>query len=494
MILENQSSVSIPFRPRGSAGLKTLKKQLGVSKKEDLLALAPNNDPFNYDTEAKKRDAEWFAERWQASGFTEQTGVHLRKLHYRLVAKGENTVPLPRSVTFEDENGEKGSTDFYANYDAVWNYLAAAGAQARYWGLVPPEAFVDRRNPPPTLNARPFWTQAPEWAAQDCPRWTVPTIRAELEPMDWRIPGVDLSGYDYDSGCQPYLIEVWCEKSTIDDVLEPLCRRFGANYITAKGFQSITAALNILDRAKAAGKPARIFFISDFDPAGDQMPVATARQIEFWFEQFDPGVEVKVEALALTIEQVQEHDLPPGPIKPTDKRAKKFLERYGLKGAVEVDALADEVLKPGVLKRLVETALKPYRDPDLYDRLWDAEQEAKARCVAALAPIREQAREDLERIESAVQEIWSGYQGRLETLAQDLAQDLAPMQKELDVLRYWVGLQFDDLEIELPERPEAEIDPPDESRWLFDSNRDYVEQLGHYQARRNGAADEEVGQ
>ena len=36
------------------------------------------------------------------------------------------------------------------------------------------------------------------------------------------------------------------------------------------------------------------------------------------------------------------------------------------------------------------------------------------------------------------------------------------------------------------ERPETQVDAPDESAWLFDSARDYLTQLDYYQARKAG--------
>src|SRR5699024_7654265 len=44
--------------------------------------------------------------------------------------------------------------------------------------------------------------------------------------------------------------------------------------------------------------------------------------------------------------------------------------------------------------------------------------------------------------------------------------------------------------IDLPDRPQSELPPPDEEKWLFDSKRDCFEQLSAYKSRRSagGAA------
>jgi hypothetical protein len=99
---------------------------------------------------------------------------------------------------------------------------------------------------------------------------------------------------------QLYYLEIWVEKTTMNDVLEPLCSRYQVNltciarrrtWITGADELSITAALDFVKRvapltlparASEAGRPARIFYVADgstelaevFDPAGRGMPVS----------------------------------------------------------------------------------------------------------------------------------------------------------------------------------------------------------------------------
>jgi hypothetical protein len=67
---------------------------------------------------------------------------------------------------------------------------------------------------------------------------------------------------------------LWCEKTTINDVLEPLCREYGAVLQSGAGELSITATRLLAERLQEQEKPTRIFYISDFDPAVESMPVA----------------------------------------------------------------------------------------------------------------------------------------------------------------------------------------------------------------------------
>lgn len=139
----------------------------------------------------------------------------------------------------------------------------------------------------------------------------------------------------------------------MNDVLIPVGKKYGANLVTGIEFQSITGALSMLSRTRESRKPARIFYISDFGSAGEGMSIATARQLEYWAR--DPDVlDIKLEPLALTREQVVGYKLPRTPIKETDLRRRGFEDRHG-EGAVELDAL--EALYPGGLAKLVEAAL-----------------------------------------------------------------------------------------------------------------------------------------
>ena len=89
------------------------------------------------------------------------------------------------------------------------------------------------------------------------------------------------------------------------------------------------------------------------------MPVAVARQIEFWLQDDAPSADIKLTPLALTRDQVITDQLPRIPIKESDVRNAGFEERYGA-GAVELDAL--EALYPGTLADLVREAIESYRD------------------------------------------------------------------------------------------------------------------------------------
>jgi hypothetical protein len=148
---------------------------------------------------------------------------------------------------------------------------------------------------------------------------------------------------------------------------------------------------------KVHGKPTRIFYISDHDPAGELMPKATARQVEFWLRKYAPDIPFKLTPLALTKEQVVRFKLPRIPIKESDLRKKYFQDRHG-SGACELDAL--EALHPGELARMVRNAVESYIDASLEERLADAHIEAQDDVEDAWAELIEAEAGELKAIKA----------------------------------------------------------------------------------------------
>ncbi len=132
----------------------------------------------------------------------------------------------------------------------------------------------------------------------------------------------------------------------------------GINLVVGSGYESVTATIALLRRARTHGRAACVLYVSDFDPAGDGMPKAVARQCQFWAQRLRISQRVSVQQVALTRAQVAEYDLPSVPIKDSDKRAGNFKDRHEVDGAVELDAL--EALHPRELARIVRAAAAPW--------------------------------------------------------------------------------------------------------------------------------------
>lgn len=79
----------------------------------------------------------------------------------------------------------------------------------------------------------------------------------------------------------------------------------------------------------------------------------------------------KVEAIALTMEQIKKYNPPKNPAKLTDPRAKWYVEKYGY-NSWEVDAL-----NPKTLNKLLSSSIEANIDMDLYNEVLTQEERDK---------------------------------------------------------------------------------------------------------------------
>ena len=106
----------------------------------DLTVLAIANDPYRLDTATGHRNGQWFAET--VSRFVPYGTVHLRGLHYRLVAASDVIRP---------DNGLG-----YTNTDEAWTFLCDKAAKAGRWlGYVDFARISDERNAPTEIYVQP---------------------------------------------------------------------------------------------------------------------------------------------------------------------------------------------------------------------------------------------------------------------------------------------------------------------------------------------------
>jgi len=393
------------------AQLKALAAELGVARKA-VVALAAHHDPFYVGTDAQLRMAEWFARIWQEKGFTGRGGVHLRRAHYQLLGNARH-------------DGKQ-----YANNVNNFHYLIDASKYARYLGLVDPEDIIDRRNPAPHIFLNRPENEEEIGFASYTSDMVLPDIRINLlRDLDEHLesPLLVPKGYDYHDFHQPYHLEVWVEKSTVNDVLVPVCRRLSTNLVTGVGYLSITAIVALLRRIEGTGKPARILYVSDMDKSGKNMPIQVGRQCEFWISKYLPNADIRVQPIVLTPEQVEEHDL--GRMAITD--AETGEEK------IELDAL--EGLVPGELGKIVAKNIESFRDPGLRRKFWQARVQAEEAIEEALEEELGDELEQLEEIRQTARPIVERYQRLLERLSRRMARELEDVEANLDDVRQSSG-------------------------------------------------------
>lgn len=429
-------------------GIKQRIKENG-GRLADYIVLAAKNDPFYMGRPAQVERAKWFADIWQKYGY--DTGVHLRRIHYRI--QGESPpIKTPDGQTYENDNRS-------------WGYLGEASLCARYLGYVDPAHFVDRRTGLPTINYKPEGESIAVWT--DC----------QDVDLDISLPPLpDIPNYSlYLNVDQPYQIEIWTEKSTMDDIIIPLCEKYRINHVPGVGEISLTNAELIVQRAITNQKPCRIFYVSDFDPAGQSMPVAAARKIEYLMQQYGCDVDVMLIPAVLTKQQCEEYRLPRKPIVKDKARGQKFDEKHG-GGATELDAL--EGRHPGELKKVLEKMILQYYDKDLDEVLFDKQTDIQAGLTKTRRAVVEKYSEEYDELVKEYQKLKEMTEWRLEKVQGDI-NDL-------------YGRIADDLENNMPQYSAEELPSPtmaeENGKPLFSSGRPYLEQLQAYKQFQNSGS------
>ncbi len=166
---------------------------------------------------------------------------------------------------------------------------------------------------------------------------------------------------------QPIMPEVWAEADTLSQVLWQVAQPLAVPVVVCRGNSSLSllhkCAGHIANRWQQDGQHTAILYSGDFDPAGMDMSDQLHTRL---VEVGAPPDAFTVERVAVTIEQIWKHRLPPHEPKKTDRRTPAFVRRYGF-GCVEADALPPEALVQ-VVEDAIWGCVKEYDawDSDVY--------------------------------------------------------------------------------------------------------------------------------
>lgn len=168
---------------------------------------------------------------------------------------------------------------------------------------------------------------------------------------------------------QPYRVEVWIEKEALAGVFERVCDELNVPFFACRGYTSQSemwvAAQRLRGYVEQNQTPVILHF-GDHDPSGIDM----TRDIRERLELFS-GDTVRLDRLALNMDQIEEYDPPPNPAKETDSRFQAYLAEYGDE-SWELDAL-----EPDTLAQMVRDAVGALRDDDEWDAKVEEEDEGR---------------------------------------------------------------------------------------------------------------------
>jgi hypothetical protein len=267
-------------------------------------------------------------EEYQAQGIT----MTLRQLYYQLV-----------------------SADEIPNTDVAYKKVSEIVKESRYAGLLDWDAIEDRGRQPVTPLEFNSIKERIDMACRNfrLPRWND----------------------------QEYYLELFSEKDALSSVLMPIASQYHITYCFNKGYSSASAYYDLQNRVRdklKAGKKVILLYLGDHDSSGIDMIRDIKERITEFLTSGDEYIALDnfdVVPVALTWEQIKKYNPPKNPAKLTDPRAGKYIAKYG-QSTWEVDAL-----KPDVMIKIVETAIRKYIDVDKYNAVIEREDKEKEKLI-----------------------------------------------------------------------------------------------------------------
>lgn len=296
--------------------------------------------PKKFQTEslAKISQVNQIVAEYQAMGFA----MTLRQVYYQMVARG-----------------------LLDNKKTEYDNLGSLVSTARLAGLIDWTAIEDRTR------------RVKYHASWDDPQEILQGSAAGYRENPWK----DQEAY----------IEVWIEKEALVGVIAPVCNRWRVPYFSCRGYVSQSAQYEAGKRVAyqrdALGKRVTVLHLGDHDPSGIDMTRDNDDRLAMFARM---GIEV--DRLALNMNQIEEYDPPPNPVKELDSRSSGYKERFG-EESWELDALS-----PPVIDLLIEAAISDRVDGTVWAESLE-EEEANRSKLSTLAegwPDVEEILEDME--------------------------------------------------------------------------------------------------
>jgi hypothetical protein len=251
-------------------------------------------------------------------------GLSLRQLYYALVK--ENSI---------------------VNTDESYARLKSIVSRARLAGMIDWLHIEDRTR---VLRRFPTWTD---------PSNAVNELAEDYREDLWRD--------------QDYYLEAWVEKDALEEVVRRAASVWDVPSFACKGYTSQSAmwrAAARLASKQKAGKQTVILYAGDHDPSGLDMGQDIDRRLWLLMQAWVQVPNLEVRRIALTIEQIEDRNLPPNPAKQTDSRWREYVASTGEDSSWELDALT-----PEELDTMFQDAIRPYVVMDRFQRNTDRMEE-----------------------------------------------------------------------------------------------------------------------
>lgn len=306
--------------------------------------------------------------------------IHPRGLHYKIHSR------------YQIKKNNK--LVMYNKYDNThWVYCQRGLKVARQMGLIPYDSIKDLINPPPDnvpdyqphdkLEISNYIETSDDVITYDFNEHFKKFAYKHIgETIKWKAESLAINMMKsvkyYIDTARPNHLELWCEKGEIipydiADKYNMEVRERGT------GESSDGMCCNAVMTAKKAGKNLIVFELSDFDPAGENMPVSAGRKIQWYAQRED--IQAFLYPVALNYRQIKEYELlyTPPPKKITYKggyatRSSDFFNRWNMIGMM-INIFRGDAFEG--LKQEIENAVIPHIDAKFSDKIDDAKEELK---------------------------------------------------------------------------------------------------------------------
>ncbi|KKN95779.1 hypothetical protein LCGC14_0176480 [marine sediment metagenome] len=246
----------------------------------------------------------------------------LRQIYYRLVA-----------------------AEVIPNVKASYQSLGKALTDARKNRIIDPEVFEDRTRTS-EMETDNVYVMESMWKS-----W--------IEDLENKVNGYEIDRWAW----QRNKVFVVLEKQALQSVFAAMCDKLGVTLIVNRGYNSYTQIYEIAKQIKEKAmkevprnaKNMVFLTFGDHDPSGRDIMRNFQQQLN------DEEIYGRFKHCSLTLEQIEQYDLPPAYVKREDARAKKFIREFG-DAMVELDAL-----EPAVLQQLVKDEVDKFFDFDAYN-------------------------------------------------------------------------------------------------------------------------------
>jgi len=185
---------------------------------------------------------------------------------------------------------------------------------------------------------------------------------------------------------QPEFILVWIEKDALSRVVSSIADKYKVITAPSRGYASYTYIKEAVAKFPE-DKQITVLHFADHDPSGLDMTRDLEQRLHRYSELEGLDLNISVQRIALTHQQVQEYNLTPNPTKTADPRATGYTEQFGNQ-CWELDAI-----EPNELQRLVSESIKSRIDADIWNQTLEQQTQERQELEEQFSAIEQLLRE-----------------------------------------------------------------------------------------------------